>query len=67
MLKAKELKDKSVDELHALLLDTRKQLFELTNEGKLSKDSTNRDKICIMKKDVARLLTVIREKDLSGK
>lgn len=64
MLKAKDLRDKSVDELKAILLDTRKSLFEMTNEAKLSKDSSNRDKIRTMKKDVAKLLTVINEKDV---
>lgn len=67
MLKANELRDKSVDELLAILLDTRKQLFELTNEAKLSKDASSGDKLRTMKKDVARLLTVINQKSLSEK
>lgn len=66
MLKAKDLRDKSVDELKAILLDTRKSLFEMTNEAQLSKDTTNRDKIYTMKKDVARLLTIIKEKDVAS-
>jgi ribosomal protein L29 len=66
MIKAKELRDKSADELKAILLDTRKILFELSNEMQLSKESTNRDKIRTMKKDVARLLTVIKQKDVSS-
>ncbi len=64
MLKTKDIRDKSVDELKAILLDTRKSLFEMTNEAQLSKDSSNRDKIRTMRKDVARLLTIIKEKDL---
>ncbi|MEM1282731.1 MAG: 50S ribosomal protein L29 [Chlamydiota bacterium] len=66
MLKAKDLRDKSVDELKAILLDTRKSLFEMTNEAQLTKDSSNRDKIRTMKKEVARLLTIIKEKDVAS-
>jgi len=64
MLKAKELQDKSVDELNSLLLETRQHLFKLKNEMELSKETKNRDGIRIKRKEIARLLTVINQKDV---
>ncbi|MEC7839660.1 MAG: 50S ribosomal protein L29 [Chlamydiota bacterium] len=66
MMKAKELRDKSVEELQAILLDTRKELFSIRNEVKETKKADNPEKTKHMKKFVARLLTVIREKSLAA-
>jgi len=64
MNKANELRDKSVEELQAILLDTRKELFAIRNEVRETKKADNPEKTKHMKKMVARLLTVIREKAL---
>lgn len=64
MLKTNELRDKSADELEVLLLETRNHLFKLRNETQLSKESKNRSEIRTKRKDIARLLTVINEKDV---
>lgn len=62
MLKAKELKDQSVDELKALHRDLSKEIFELKNElstaRKLEKPHLVREK----KRDRARVLTILRQK-----
>ena len=64
MLKTNELRDKSADELEVLLLETRNHLFRLRNEIQQSKESKNRGEIRTKRKDIARLLTVINEKDV---
>ena len=62
MRKAKELRDMSVDELEAGLLDTKKELFELKNEFKQTKKIEKPHLLSARKKDIARILTILREK-----
>lgn len=64
MVKANELRDKSLEELEAILLDTHKQLFEQKNAIQTTKDVSNSNSIRLLKKDVARLLTVMKEKEV---
>lgn len=63
-MKANELRDKSTEELEVLLKEIRSHLFKLKNETQLSKDSKNRVEMRAKRKDIARLLTVINEKDV---
>ena len=65
-LKASELISKTFDELQAILDDTRGELFKLNNAAKLTKKPEQPEKIRMLKKNIARLLTVIREKQLTG-
>jgi len=62
MGKAKEFRDMSIEELEALLRDTRNELFHLVNEIKMSKKFEKPHRLYQKKKDIARLLTVITEK-----
>lgn len=64
--KAKELIAKSFDELEAILHDTRVELFKLNNVAKQTKKPEQPEKIRMLKKNIARLLTVVREKQLAG-
>lgn len=63
-MKAQELRDKSVEELYALLDDTRSGLYHLVNEKKMSAKVEKPHLLKIMKKDVAKLLTIIKEKQV---
>ncbi len=64
--KAKELIVKSFEELEATLHDTRVELFKLNNVAKQIKKPEQPEKIRMLKKNIARLLTVVREKQLAG-
>jgi len=65
MTKASELRDKSVDELNAELIELRRTLYEMVNSIKINKKTENPNELKENKKQVARLLTVIREKELA--
>lgn len=62
MLKAKDLRDQTVDELEATYEDICKEMFKLKNEARLTKKTEKPHLIRQKKKDVARLLTVMSEK-----
>lgn len=66
MAKAEEFRNQNVDELKALHLDLCKELYHLTNELRSAKKLEKPHMIGIKKKDIARVLTVLREKELSG-
>lgn len=64
LMKANELKSKTVSELNGLLVDLKTELFNLRFQlatGQL--DNTSR--INVVKKDIARVKTVLRENELS--
>lgn len=65
MLKAKDLRDQTVEELEALCMDCRKSLFRLVNEAKQAKKAEKPHLIREKKKDIAKLLTVIHQKQLA--
>lgn len=65
MMKAKNLRDQSIEELESAVIDTRKSLFNLINERRQSKKGEKPHLIKEKKKDIARLLTVIRAKQLA--
>lgn len=62
MKKASELRDLSVDELEANVIDARKQLFKLTNERQVTKQFEKPHRIPNIKKQIAQMLTIIDEK-----
>lgn len=65
MLKAKDLRDKNVEELAHDYEDVRRELFQLINEAKVAKKAEKPHKIREKRKDIARLLTVMHEKQLA--
>lgn len=65
MLKPKNLRDQALEELEAMLTDTRKELFKLVNERKQAKKLEKPHLLMEKKKDIAKLLTVIRSKQLA--
>lgn len=66
MKKAKELRDLSIDELQANYQDTKKELFRLVNDARISKKTEKPHLIQGKKKEIARILTVMHEKQLAS-
>jgi large subunit ribosomal protein L29 len=64
-LKASQLRDKSVDELRGQENDLREQIFKLRFQ-KATGQAENPQKIAVVKKELARVLTVLREKSAAG-
>ncbi|MDR2539196.1 MAG: 50S ribosomal protein L29 [Chlamydiales bacterium] len=62
MPKAKELRDQSKEELQALYADLSKEIFELRNELKTTRKSEKPHLIRLKKRDRARVLTILQEK-----
>ncbi|VEU78039.1 50S ribosomal protein L29 [Mycoplasmopsis columbinasalis] len=59
----KDIKDKSLDELHKLVNDLRAELWTLRFKNHTSTlDQTH--KIKLVRRDIARLLTAIKQKSL---
>ena len=62
MMKAKELKNLSVDELYKKQNDLKKDLFMLRMQH-ATNQLDNPMQIAAVKKDIARIKTIIREKE----
>lgn len=62
MLKASNLRDMPIEELEAVLSDLSKELYHLVNEMKRSKKLEKPHLLRQKRKDKARLLTIIHEK-----
>lgn len=67
MTKAKDLRDLSLDELEANYQDQRKQLFQFINEKEQARQFEKPHRIRQTRKEIARLLTVISEKQIALK
>ncbi len=65
MLKAKDLRDQSLEELEATLADSKKTLFERKNELRKSKKVDQPHLFKETKKAIAKILTIINEKRLA--
>lgn len=66
MKKASEFRDQSLEELEATHRDLRQKLFQLVNELRHEKKLEKPHLIRQTKKEIARLLTVINEKQLTA-
>ncbi len=65
-MKASELRKLSQAELDAKLLDLKKELFNLRFQQAINQ-LDNPMRISAVKKDIARVMTIIREIQLNGK
>lgn len=65
-MKTIEIRDKSTDELYAILDDTRRDLFTLLNQMKIEKRPVDKNQFNQKKKIVARILTIIREREVAN-
>ena len=63
MLKAKDLVNQSKEELEAKHDDLCREIFELMNELRVSRKLEQPHKLKEKKKDRARILTVLRQKE----
>lgn len=63
MVKAKDLRDQSAEELALQHRDLSKELFLLRNEMKVTRKMEKPHLVRQKKKDRARILTVLREKE----
>jgi len=64
MTKAKDLRSQSEAELQAQLEDLRKEIFGLKNAVSSKKEDVKPAQIQVKRKDVARILTVLRQRQL---
>ncbi len=67
MANAKELKSQSSEELNALYQDLSKELFHMRNEMKITRKMEKPHLVRIKKKDRARVMTVLREREITAK
>lgn len=65
-MKPQEMRDQSAEELIAKLEETKRELFELRNELKRSRKLEKPHLLREKKKDIAKLNTIIREKELAN-
>lgn len=63
MLKADELKDKSVDDLKVMFDDLSREIFELKNEMRITRKIEKPHLLKEKKKNRARVATILRQKD----
>lgn len=61
MQKAKDLRTKTVEELHVLLEEGAKERFELRNELGMSRKIDKPHRLRELRKEKARILTVLNE------
>ena len=63
-MKPNELKDLSVEELEVRLVETREELFNLRFQNATGQ-LDNYKRLGILRRDVARLKTILRERELT--
>lgn len=66
MPNSKQLKQSSNEELKAQLQDLRRDLFKVRNERALSKKVEKPHRLRSLRKDIARIHTLLTERDLSS-
>lgn len=64
-MKPQEMRDQSAEELIAKRDETKRELYELRNEQKRSSKIEKPHLLKEKKKDIARLNTILREKELA--
>lgn len=66
MLKVKELRDLSIADLELMCQERRKKQFDLFNEHRKTQKQEKPHLVEQTKKEIARLLTIMREKQLAN-
>ncbi len=62
MTKAKELRDQTEEQLEIMIEDLQKEIFELRNEFAMSRKLDKPHMIREKRKDIARALTILKER-----
>ena len=65
-MKLQEIKEKTIDELQELILNSKKELFELKISHNKLKPLENTAQIKNKKREIARAKTVLRQKELQN-
>ena len=65
-MKLQEIKEKTIDELKSLILESKKELFTLKMGHNKLKQLENTASIKNKKREIARAKTVLRQKELQG-
>ena len=65
-MKLSEIKEKTIDELKDLILDSKKQLFNLKMSHNKLKQLENTAQIKNTKREIARMKTILRQKELQA-
>lgn len=65
-MKLQEIKEKTIDELKELVLESKKELFTLRMGHNKLKQLENTASIKNKKKEIARIKTVLRQKELQS-
>ena len=65
-MKLQEIKEKTIDELKESILESKKELFTLKMGHNKLKQLENTAQIKNTKKDIARMKTVLRQKELQS-
>ena len=63
MVKAKELLDKSVEDLNFMYEDVCKEIYKIIDDVKANKKIESLSQLRMKKKDRARILTMLRQKN----
>ncbi len=63
MTKASELRNQSIEELKSLYHDLSKQIYQFSNEIQITRKAEKPHLIRLNKRNRARVLTVLRQKD----
>ena len=66
LMKIKDIRDLGIEELETQILDLKKELFNLRFQH-ATNQLDNPMRISAVKKDIARVMTVIRDNQLNGK
>jgi len=64
MSKASQFRDQSIEELEAKIIDVRKEIYTIVNNQKLTKQKDKPHRLRLLKREIARILTVIRERQV---
>ena len=64
-MKLQEIKEKTIDELKELILESKKELFTLKMGHNKLKQLENTASISNKKREIARMKTVLRQKELN--
>ena len=65
-MKLQEIKDKTIDELKESILESKKELFTLKMGHNKLKQLENTAQIKNTKKDIARMKTILRQKEMQN-
>ncbi len=65
-MKLQEMKEKTIDELKDIILDSKKELFTLKMGHNKLKQLENTASIKNKKREIARLKTVLRQKEINA-